>query len=168
MDLQKFSTLAAQQVTMLGFELVYVETAQSGHDSVIRLYVDHIYSDSVCDRLLSIEDCVTINNALVAWMDVEFPVLREDFVIEVSSPGLERPLVSFEHFNRFRGHMCRVSTKLPIGGQKKFKGYIREITERLVTLESDGVFKEIPLDVIRKACLAPFDEEKNVATPVGS
>jgi ribosome maturation factor RimP len=162
MDLQKLSTLVAQQVAALGFELVCMETAQDGHDPVIRFYVDYLDAYSVSGNLLDIEDCITINDALIAWMDVEFPSLREDFVVEVSSPGLERPLVKFEHFRRFCGHMCRIQTTMPIDGQKRFRGRIKEVTEKTVDLEEDGEIKVVPIDMIQKARLAPFDEEKSI------
>jgi ribosome maturation factor RimP len=162
MDLQKLNALITQQVTALGFELVYMETAQDGCDPVIRLYVDCLDDDLAGGRLLTMKDCITINDTLVAWMDVAFPSLREDFVVEVSSPGLERPLVKFEHFRRFCGHMCRVQTKIPINGQKRFKGRIKKVTEESVILEEDGKIKIVYFEMIQKARLAPFDEENNL------
>ena len=85
MDLQRLKTLLAQQVALLGFELVCMEMGQDGRDPVIRLYVDYLDWELVADKLITIEDCIVVNDALVAWMDVEFPSLREDFILEVSS-----------------------------------------------------------------------------------
>jgi ribosome maturation factor RimP len=99
-----------------------------------------------------------VNDGLAAWLDVEFPDLRYHFGIEVSSPGLERPLSKPEHFCRFRGRLCRVQTRLPVDGQKRFKGWIGGIAGSAVTIEEDGRLVSIPLDAIQRARLAPFDE----------
>lgn len=162
MDLQKLKAPVERQLALLGFELVCLESAKEGRDSILRLYIDHLengpgQSDA---RPITLDDCVAANDGLVAWLDVEFPTLREAVNLEISSPGLERPLVKPEHFRRFQGRLCRVQTGAPINGQKRFKGWIGTSTEDAVTLEEDGVLKSIPLDAIQKARLAPFDEEK--------
>lgn len=156
MDLQKLQVPIERQLALLGFELVCLETAKEGRDSILRLYVDHLSQD----RPVTLDDCVAVNDGLVAWMDVEFPSLREEVGLEVSSPGLDRPLTKPEHYERFAGRLCRIQTRMPIQGQKRFKGWIGGATAETVTLEEDGVLKTVPLDVIQKARLAPFDEEK--------
>jgi ribosome maturation factor RimP len=164
MDLQKLKAPVERQLALLGFELVCLESAKEGRDSILRLYIDHLENGpgpSQSDaRPITLDDCVAANDGLVAWLDVEFPSLRETVNLEISSPGLERPLVKPEHFRRFQGRLCRVQTGAPINGQKRFKGWIGTSTEEAVTLEEDGVLKSIPLDAIQKARLAPFDEEK--------
>ncbi|MDR3672115.1 MAG: ribosome maturation factor RimP [Holophaga sp.] len=156
MDLQKLKAPVDRQLALLGFELVCLESAKEGRDAILRLYIDHLEHD----RPVTLDDCVAANDGLVAWLDVEFPDLRNDLNLEISSPGLERPLVKADHFRRFQGRLCRVQTGAPINGQKRFKGWIGTSTEDSVTLEEDGVLKTIPLDAIQKARLAPFDEEK--------
>jgi ribosome maturation factor RimP len=160
MDLQKLKAPVERQLALLGFELVCLESAKEGRDSILRLYIDHLELGPGGDRPITLDDCVAANDGLVAWLDVEFPTLRETVNLEISSPGLERPLVKPEHFRRFQGRLCRVQTGAPIGGQKRFKGWIGTATAEAVTLEEDGVLKSIPLDAIQKARLAPFDEEK--------
>jgi ribosome maturation factor RimP len=160
MDLQKLKAPVERQLALLGFELVCLESAKEGRDSILRLYIDHLELGPGGDRAITLDDCVAANDGLVAWLDVEFPTLRETVNLEISSPGLERPLVKPEHFRRFQGRLCRVQTGAPISGQKRFKGWIGTATAEAVTLEEDGVLKSIPLDAIQKARLAPFDEEK--------
>jgi len=164
MDLQKLKAPVERQLALLGFELVYLESAKEGRDSILRLYIDHLENGPGPGqseaRPITLDDCVAANDGLVVWLDVEFPTLRETVNLEISSPGLERPLVKPEHFRRFQGRLCRVQTGAPINGQKRFKGWIGTSTEEAVTLEEDGVLKSIPLDAIQKARLAPFDEEK--------
>lgn len=159
MDLQKLQAPIERQLALLGFELLLLEQVKDGRDTNLRIYLDHLDSD-VSGRRITLEDCVTANDGLVAWMDVEFPNLREDLGIEISSPGVERPLVKVAHFRRFQGQLVRLQTRAPLNGQKRFKGWIAGCTDTTVTLEEDGVLKEVPLDILQKCRLAPFDEEK--------
>ena len=160
MDLQKLKAPLDTQLALLGFELVHLETAKEGRDSILRLYIDHLDHGEDGQRPITLDDCVAANDGLVAWLDVEFPDLREDVNLEISSPGLERPLAKPAHFQRFQGRLCRIQTGAPLNGQKRFKGWIGTSTEETVTLEEDGVLKTIPYEAIQKARLAPFDEEK--------
>lgn len=159
MDLNKLQGPLEAQLSRLGFELVLLETAREGRDEILRLYLDHADS-AVSKRKVTLDDCVAASEGLLAWMDVEFPDLREKVGVEVSSPGMERPLTKRAHYDRFQGRLCRLQTKLPVNGQKRFKGWIVKTSEDAVTLEEDGVLKEVPFDALQKARLAPFDEEK--------
>jgi len=156
MDLQKLQPSIERQLALLGFELVCLESAKEGRDSILRLYVDHLEPD----RAVTLDDCVEVNDGLVAWLDVEFPSLREEMGLEISSPGLDRPLTKPSHYQRFAGRLCRIQARVPINGQKRFKGWIGAVTDEAITLEEDGVLKTVPLEAIQKARLAPFEEEK--------
>lgn len=158
MDLKKLQAPLETQLGRLGYELVHLESAREGRDMVLRLYVDHADSET-SGRKITLDDCVTVNDGLLAWMDVEFPDLRESTAVEVSSPGLERPLIKRAHFRRFAGHLCRIQTLRPLQGQKRFKGWIGEAGPESVEIEEDGVMKAIPYAEIQKARLAPFDED---------
>ncbi len=157
MDLQKLNDPIERQLALLGFELVCLESAKEGKDDILRLYIDHL--DHTRGGI-TLDDCVAANDGLLRWLDVAFPSLREDVGIEVSSPGLERPLTKPEHYRRFQGRLCRVQTGTPIDGQKRFKGWIVTEDGQQVTLEEDGKLKAVPFEAIQKARLAPFDEAK--------
>jgi ribosome maturation factor RimP len=159
LNLAKMQPVLARQLALLGYELVLAESAKEGRDTVLRLYIDHLDA-AATNRKVTLDDCVAANEGLVAWMDVEFPDLREEISLEISSPGMERPLVTEAHFRRFAGRLCRIQTKLPLDGQKRFKGWIGDCTPEAVTLEEDGKLKSVPLAEIQKARLAPFDEAK--------
>ena len=159
MDLKKVQPPLERQLALLGFELVHLETAREGKDEVLRLYIDPLDAET-SHRQITLDDCTTAHEGLLLWLDVEFPDLREKLGVEVSSPGLERPLIKGDHFRRFAGRLCRIQTAAPINGQKRFKGWIGPVAEGGVTLEEDGVLKAVPLEAIQKARLAPFDEEK--------
>jgi len=156
MDLKKLQFPIENQLSLLGFELVLLESACEGGDDVLRIYVDHLDHG----KPVTLDDCAAVNGGLMAWMDVEFPSLRESTGVEISSPGLERPLVTPAHFSRFVGHLCRLQTDSPLNGQKRFKGWINAVSDSSVTVEEDGSLKQIPFDLIQKARLAPFDEDK--------
>jgi ribosome maturation factor RimP len=160
MDLDKLKAPVDRQLALLGYELVCLEEGRDGRDLVLRLYIDHLDRGPDGDRPITLDDCVAVNDGLVAWLDVEFPSLREQVNLEVSSPGLDRPLVKPEHFQRFQGRLCRLQTAAPLNGQKRFKGWIGTCTPETVTLEEDGALKSIPFEAIRQARLAPFDEPK--------
>jgi ribosome maturation factor RimP len=157
-DQKKLQAPLDRQLRLLGFELVHLEVAREGGDDILRLYIDHLDAEQ-SGRRITLDDCVAANDGLVAWMDVEFPDLRETTSLEISSPGLERPLVTADHFRRFAGRLCRIQTKSPVNGQKRFKGWIGPVGAEAVTLEEDGVLKQVPLELLQKARLAPFDED---------
>jgi len=156
MDLAKLSGPIESQLSLLGFELVLLEHAKDGAGEALRLYVDHLDQSSP----ITLDDCVALHEGLLPWLDAEFPSFRETYGIEISSPGLERPLAAACHFQRFLGRLCKAKTRLPINGQKSFKGWINHVSDSAVTLEEDGALKQIPFDLIQKANLAPFDEDR--------
>jgi len=156
MDLKKISGPIESQLSLLGFELVLLEHAKTGQCEALRLYIDHLDQS----QPITLDNCVALHEGLLPWLDVEFPNFRETYGIEVSSPGLERPLVAARHFQRFLGRLCKVKTLQPLNGQKSFKGWINDVSDSVVTLEEDGALKNIPLELIQKANLAPFDEER--------
>lgn len=153
MDAARIQPPIERQLALLGYELLCLEQDGGRTNPVLRLYLDH--TDG---RPVTLDDCTDVTEALVAWLDVEHPKLREEVSLEVSSPGLERPLVKPAHFGRFQGRLCRVQTLRPLNGQKRFKGWIHAVSDETVSLEEDGVLKAIPFEAIQKARLAPFDE----------
>ncbi|MDR0498730.1 MAG: ribosome maturation factor RimP [Holophagales bacterium] len=155
MDLKKLQCPIENQLSLLGFELVLLESAHEGRDEVLRLRVEHLDRNEP----VTLDDCTAVSYGLNAWLDVEFPSWRETTGIEISSPGLERPLVIPKHYSRFVGHLCKVRTRLSLNGQKHFKGWINTVSDSSVTVEEDGILKQIPFDLIQKANLAPFDED---------
>ncbi|NTV74005.1 MAG: ribosome maturation factor RimP [Holophaga sp.] len=160
MDVKKLKDPLERQLALLGFELVCLETAKEGRDDILRLYIDHLDRGPDGDRAITLDDCVAANDGLVTWLDVEFPNLRETMNLEISSPGIERPLTKPDHFRRFLGRLCRVQTASPLNGQKRFKGWITGVTEEAVVLEEDNALKTVPFEAVQKARLAPFDEDK--------
>ena len=154
--MSKLQPAIETQLKGLGFELVMLEHGREGRDEVLRVFVEHAEHE----KPVTLDDCVSVNDGIGPWLDVEFPSLRERVGLEISSPGIERPLVRPGHFGRFLGRLCKLQARAPVDGQKRFKGWIAAVSEACVTLEEDGHLKQIPFDNIQKARLAPFDEDK--------
>lgn len=153
MELTRLQPSLERQLGLLGYELVCLERDGGRSNPVLRLYIDHVDG-----RPVTMDDCTEATEGLLAWMDVEFPSLRDETTLEVSSPGIERPLVKSDHYRRFMGRLCRIQTARPLEGQKRFKGWIVSVAETDVTIEEDGRLKTVPFEAIQKARLAPFDE----------
>lgn len=129
----------------LGIELVEVQFRREGHGWVLRLYIDK--EDGV-----TIDDCATVSREISTWLDVE-ELIEHAYHLEVSSPGLERPLKKIKDYRRFAGRMARIKLREPINEQKVFIGTIEEVDEEKVILLADGKPVNCVFDNIAKARL---------------
>ena len=132
-------------VTGLGYELVGVEYLAQGRHSLLRVYVDS-------EAGITVDDCADVSRQLSAMLDVEDP-LPGTYSLEVSSPGLDRPLFEAADFDRFAGSQVRIRLASPLDGQRKFKGVLKGIQDNNVLLMEDGREVSVPLDRIAKANL---------------
>lgn len=158
MNIPQFQDQLQTQLAYMGYELLCLEKTSNYGQDTLRLYIDHLDAPTKGIKI-QLEDCAKVHEGLLGWTDVHFPDLRDSWALEVSSPGMERPLVTAAHFERFQGRLIRVQTALPINGQKKFKGWVGPVTPTTVAIEEDGQIKTIELSIIQKARLAPFDED---------
>ncbi|HHV72946.1 MAG TPA: ribosome maturation factor RimP [Clostridia bacterium] len=129
-----------------GMELVDVEFKKEGKNWFLRIFIDK--PDGV-----GIDDCQLISEKISCLLDEHDPISRS-YYLEVSSPGIERPLKKPEHFARFKGEKAQIKTYKPIENSKKFSGIIGEVTNDTVVLII-GPEKEIviPFEQIAKANL---------------
>ncbi len=126
----------------MGYELVALERAGHG---LLRLYIDKPGG-------VIIDDCVRVSNQLTRLFTVE----NVDYDrLEVSSPGLDRPLVKEADFVRFAGERAQLRLHAPIEGRKRFVGVLRGLADGVLRLEMDGAMWEIPLAEVDSARLAP-------------
>ena len=135
--------LLEKTVSGLGFELVDVEISNSGR--MLRVYIDK-------PNGVNVDDCAAVSNHLTrlfAVEEVEFDRL------EISSPGLDRPLKRPADFRRFVGEQARVKVRLPLNGRKKFAGLLRSVEEEGIRLEVEGEIVAIAFSEIDKARLIP-------------
>ena len=144
---RRICDLLEPSVSGLGYELVGVELGGAGAGSVLRVFID-------CDAGVTVGDCERTSRQIGAVLDVEDPI-PESYLLEVSSPGLDRPLFTADHFVRFAGHPVRLRTTEPMDGRRGWKGRLAGCREgNVVVLEGDEE-RLIPLDRVHKANLVP-------------
>ncbi len=137
--------ISAPVVESLGMELVDVEYVKEGGRRILRVYIDKPGG-------VSHEDCEVVSKRLDVLLDREDPI-PQSYYLEVSSPGIERPLKKMRDFQRFTGHMVRVTTFAALEGRKKFTGRLAGVEEGTLVLEQKGNTITIPMDRIASARL---------------
>ena len=137
-----------------GLELVEVEFRREARGWVLRLYVDK-------EGGVTLEDCAQISQEIGRNLDVEDFILSP-YVLEVSSPGLTRPLRARKDFTKYRDRLIKVITTHPFEGRRYFKGMLRGVDETEIRIEVDGKEFQIPLSDIGRANLEldPSGESK--------
>ena len=150
----KLRAMLEPSIESLGYELVHLEFSGSG-GSIFRLYID-------APGGIEIDDCETVSRQVSAILDVEDP-LRDAYTLEVSSPGLDRPLVKPDHFRRFQKEKIRVLMHNHVLGRRRFTGHIVDVSEKQIVLEADGESYELPYDQMDFARVEP-----DFAPPVSS
>jgi ribosome maturation factor RimP len=106
---------------------------------------------------MDVEDCATLSRALSAVLDVEDPI-QAAYTLEVSSPGIDRPLTRAKDYVRWAGHLARFETAQPIEGQRRFKGTLLGLENDIIRLRlADGTETQLPLSAVTKAKLEMTD-----------
>jgi len=135
-------------VEALGYELVgaeYLSRAGTGH--LLRVYIDS-------EAGITLTDCEKASHQISGVLDVEDPI-RGEYALEVSSPGLDRPLFEKAHFARFAGQKARVKLSVAMDGRSNYKGTIVEVDGDDVVLEVEGESVRLPFGQIASARLVP-------------
>jgi len=135
------------EISALGFELVGVEMLSNGNTTTLRVYIDK-------DAGITIDDCVLVSQQLTGLLDVEDPI-QGHYDLEVSSPGLDRPIFTLAQFECFVGQNvnCRLYAKLD--GRRRFKGKLVKVENEHIFMSIDKGDYEIPFDMIERAKLVP-------------
>lgn len=134
-------------VQALGFELVDVELTGGRQHQTLRVYIDG-------PRGVTVDDCADVSRQLSAILDVEDP-FSGSYTLEVSSPGLDRPLVAPADFRRFEGAVIKVRLLHGLDCRRNFTGRLVETTADGVVVEVDGERFSLPFDAIERARLVP-------------
>lgn len=143
------AALLAPVVEALGYELWELEYSAGRGTGLLRVYID-------AEAGITLDDCERVSRAVSEQLDAADPIPGQ-YTLEVSSPGLERPLRSPAHFARFVGEPVFVETVQPLEGRRRFKGRLAAAGTEAVEVEEDGRLWTLPLGGIRKAHLAPDD-----------
>ncbi len=137
-------------VVGLGYDLLCVELQGTGTDAVLRLYIDS-------PQGIGVEDCAKVSREVSALLDVDDPI-DSAYRLEVSSPGLDRPLVKPQHFVEFLGQDAKLKLRIPFEGRRNFRGKLLECDGEIVAIEVDQQRFDVPFADIERARLVPvFD-----------
>ncbi|MDX2503314.1 MAG: ribosome maturation factor RimP [Gammaproteobacteria bacterium] len=144
---QQLETLLEPVVSSMGYEFVGLEYISQGHHSILRIYIDS-------ENGVSVDDCAKVSHQVSAVLDVEDPI-SDEYSLEVSSPGLNRPLFKLSHYEQFIGHDVKFRTlrPQPDNGQRKFKGTIEAVENDNVIFSIDNKTLSIAFVDIDKANL---------------
>ncbi len=126
-----------------------IEQFSQGRESVLRIYIDH-------ETGIGLEDCERVSHQITGVLDVNDPI-KGAYHLEVSSPGLDRPLFTLEQFGRYVGERVKVHLREKLDGRRNFRGVLTAIDETRIHIDVDGKDYAIGADLIEKAHLVPFD-----------
>jgi ribosome maturation factor RimP len=148
--LRKIEDIVSPTVVGMGYELVRVAMSRGGGTLQIMI-------EPADGRPMDVEDCATLSRALSAVLDVEDPIPGA-YTLEVSSPGIDRPLTREKDYVRWAGHIARVETTQPIEGRRRFKGTLLGLENGTVQMKlEDGTEAGVPLALVSRAKLELTD-----------
>jgi len=148
--LRRIEDIVAPTIVGMGYELVRVAMSRGGGTLQIMI-------EPADGRPMDVEACAIVSRALSAVLDVEDPISGA-YTLEVSSPGIDRPLTREKDYTRWTGHVARVETAQPIDGRRRFKGTLLGLEGGIVRLRlDDGQETQVPLSAVTRAKLELTD-----------
>ncbi len=141
----QLNKMFAPVVEGLGYEFVGLEYRSGSSPALLRIYIDH-------ENGIGVDDCAKASRQISAVLDVEDPI-KGEYTLEVSSPGLDRPLFVAAHYQKFIGEMIKCKLRMPFNGRRNFTGRLLEANEKSITLSIDNESIELFIDDIEKANL---------------
>ncbi len=142
---EQLSEMLKPAVEALGYEFLGIEYVGQGINSVLRIYIDH-------DNGIGVEDCSKVSHQVSGILEVEDPITNQ-YTLEVSSPGLDRPLFDLPHFVKVVGETVNLKCHIGADGRRKFKGKLIVVSEQLLVIEVDGLLYELDFQDVDKANL---------------
>jgi len=137
-------------VESMGFDFWGLEYLSQGHRSILRIYIDH--ADGI-----GVDHCAQVSRQVGSVLDVEDPI-SHDYVLEVSSPGMDRPLFRLEHYQQSVGEVVELKLRMPFDGRRKFKGTLNGVEGEDIVLHVEDHEYLLPVELIDKAHIVPkFD-----------
>jgi ribosome maturation factor RimP len=152
MDLSsRIQDLIEPSVDELGFDVVRVQ--MSGKDTVSM----QIMVERKDGQGMTVDDCASVSRAISTLLEVDDPI-KGAYTLEVSSPGIDRPLVRIRDFERFLGFQAKIEINQPLDGRRRFKGELLGVKDDVVRILVDGVEVNLPHPDIHKAKLLMTDD----------
>lgn len=143
--LAELRELAQRAAEPLGLEVAWVELKRHGGSTLFRVFIDR-------ESGVGLQDCQQVSERLGVLLDVEDPI-EPSYTLEVSSPGLDRPLWTKKDYQRFTGRLARIKTREPLDGKRQFHGRLAGVEGDAVILENKQERKSIPFPAIESARL---------------
>lgn len=144
---QRLGRLLESAIGVFGYELLGVQLLMQGRYSTLRVYIDS-------EEGITVDDCARVSHQVSGVLEVEDPISGQ-YTLEVSSPGLDRPLFKAAHYEQHKGSDVSIKLLAPMDGRRKFKGELLGMQVHQVWLKEDDVEWLIPLDLIGTARLIP-------------
>lgn len=148
--IEQLQILLAPVIESLGYQCWGVEFISQGKHSLLRVFIEH-------DDGIGIEDCQKVSEQISALLDVEDPISYE-YTLEVSSPGMDRPLFTLEQFEQYIGENAKIKLRAPFEGKRNFTGLLQGIEDQYVVLRVDNQEYLLPVELIDKANVEPTFE----------
>jgi ribosome maturation factor RimP len=142
---QKLTDLLRPAVEETGKTLLGIEYLSAGNNSILRLFVDH-------ENGINVDDCAEVSRQVGALLDVE-DTISSEYSLEVSSPGVDRPLFELAHFQAVIGETVNVKLSMPLNGRRKFKGPLVAIENDTLIVTVDSIDYELAISNVDKANL---------------
>ena len=144
---QRLTEMLTPPVEALGFEMVGVEFVRAGKHSTLRVYIDH-------PEGITVDHCADVSHQVSAVLDVEDPISTE-YNLEVSSPGMDRPLFKEAHYQACIGEIVTVRLRVPMDNRRNFKGVLIACEAGNITVNVDGQTFVLAIANIEKGNLVP-------------
>lgn len=160
-DAAQLTRLIEPEVTRLGFELVRVTLSGSKHLAL------QVMAEDPKTGQLTLDECATISRALSVLLDETDPI-EDEYRLEVSSPGIDRPLTRPKDWTAWTGHEARVALNEAVDGRKRFQGMVRGLDGDAAVLEVEGTEVRLPLSDIHSAKLSLTDALIKASKPLSS
>ncbi|WP_266168159.1 ribosome maturation factor RimP [Dyella subtropica] len=153
MDTQALAQRFTEVLADLGLECIGVEFSPSQGQSTLRVYLDVLHQEGE-GREVNLDDCESASRELSAMLDVEDPIPGH-YLLEVSSPGIDRPLFTAAQFAKVSGQEVKVLLKAPIDGRRRMRGKVVAVEGERVTLEAEGKTFEFEHGAVESARVVP-------------
>ncbi|HXP75422.1 MAG TPA: ribosome maturation factor RimP [Stellaceae bacterium] len=151
-DTARIETLIAPSLEAMGYRLVRVAITGGRRAQVLQ-----VMAERIDEQPMGVDDCTEVTHSVSALLDVADPI-EHAYVLEVSSPGIDRPLVRREDYERFRGYEAKLELAAPLDGRRRFRGRLLGVDADRVRLNLGAEVVELPLARILRAKLVLTDE----------
>ena len=151
--LEQIRAIAERVAASRGLEIWDIQSRREASGHIVRVFIDRPGPAATPEESVSIEDCEQVNRELSTILDVEDP-LPYAYTLEVSSPGLDRPLRDANDYQRFAGRLAKIVVSEPVDNQKAFEGRLRGLEDDNVMLEApNGRMHRLPMRIITRGRL---------------